>query len=88
MSIQTKPRPTAELVLTDHPTIKGKVGALNWYREVLGVEFKLNAIRAATASGDLPSFTISGATWYATRDLHSWVMSKRRSASDAQEVDA
>lgn len=77
--------------LTPHPTVRGKQGAIAWYRDVLGVDFRLNAVRAATASGELPSFMISGGTWYSTQDLWDWVMTKRRSASktrSSQEVSA
>lgn len=87
-SIIHPPAGQAVPALTPQPTVRGKQGAVSWYRDVLGVEFKLNAVRAATASGELPSFMISGGTWYSTQDLFDWVMSKRRSASDAQEVDA
>lgn len=80
--------PSAPPVLTSYPTIHGKAGAVAWYRDVLGLDVKYNAINKAASSGELPSFMVSGALWFATQDLMDFLMSKRRSASDAREVSA
>lgn len=77
--------PQSALTLPDllsHPTIRGKTGAQQWYRDVLGVDVKYNAINKAAGSGDLPSFMVSGALWFATQDLYDFLMSFRRSVSD------
>ncbi|MBW0273216.1 hypothetical protein ATM97_24340 [Nocardia sp. MH4] len=70
--------------LTPYPTIKGKQGAINWYRDALGVEFKYNELDRKTSSGELPSFMVSGSLWYATQDLMDYLMSKRRAAQPEQ----
>lgn len=69
--------------LTPYPTIRGKKGAFDWYRNILGVEVKYNEIHRKATSGELPSFMISGALWFATQDLYDHLMSKRRTAVSA-----
>lgn len=71
--------------LTPYPTIKGKQGAVAWYRDTLGVDvIKCNDIERNAASGDLPSFKVSGALWFSTQDLYDYLMSKRRVAQPEQ----
>lgn len=70
--------------LTPYPTIKGKQGAVTWYRDALGVDVKFNEIKINAASGELPSFIVSGALWFSTQDLYDYLMAKRRVAQPEQ----
>jgi hypothetical protein len=73
------PQPRPDLTLTDEPSIKGKQGAVDWYRDVLGVAVSMNHVVTNTNSKSLPSYFIGGAVWYSTRDLYSHIMKTRRS---------
>lgn len=68
------------LVLSDAPTIKGKVGAVAWYREVLGVPVSMNNVVVATNKRILPSYLIGGAVFYSSRDLYRHITKNRRTA--------
>lgn len=70
--------------LTPYPTIKGKQGAVDWYRDALGVDMKYNNIHRNASSGELPSFMVSGALWFSTQDLYDFLMAKRRVAQPEQ----
>lgn len=70
--------------LTPYPTVKGKQGAVNWYKDALGVDVKHNDIHRKASSGELPSFMVSGALWFSTQDLYDYLMSKRRAAQPEQ----
>lgn len=76
--------PDVNLQLSPHPSIKGKFAASAWYTETLGIPVTVNAIERYTVSGELASFMIGGARWYATQDLADWIMSRRQSASAAE----
>lgn len=75
-----KPDPRPDLKLTDEPSIKGKQGAVEWYRDVLGTPVSMNNVVTNTNNRQLPSYSIGGAVWYSTRDLYHHVMKTRRSA--------
>jgi hypothetical protein len=68
------------LALSDAPTIKGKAGAVAWYREVLGVPVSMNNVTVATNNRTLPSYLIGGAVFYSTRDLYRHITRNRRTA--------
>jgi hypothetical protein len=61
------------LTLSDAPTIKGKRGAVDWYREVLGIPVSMNNVVVATNNRTLPSYLIGGAVFYSSRDLYRHV---------------
>jgi hypothetical protein len=70
-----------KLDLSPDPSIKGKEGAVTWYREVMGLDnVGLGRITKATNDMSLPSFKISGAVWYSTVDLYNFIARMRRSA--------
>lgn len=68
------------LTLSDAPTIKGKQGAVEWYREVLGIPVSKNNVLVATNNRTLPSYLIGGAVYYSSRDLYRHVTRNRRTA--------
>ncbi|WP_428338796.1 hypothetical protein [Mycobacterium sp.] len=68
------------LVLSDAPTIKGKAGAVAWYREVLGIPVSMNNVTVATNNRALPSYLIGGAVFYSSKDLYRYITSERRTA--------
>ncbi|WP_375481991.1 hypothetical protein [uncultured Mycobacterium sp.] len=69
-----------ELALSDAPTIKGKAGAVAWYRDVLGIPVTMNNVVVATNNRTLPSYLIGGAVYYSTRDLYRYITKDRRTA--------
>jgi hypothetical protein len=72
---------TTNLDLSNDPTIKGKNGAVAWYREVMGLSsVGMGLVTRATNDHSLPSYKISGAIWYSTLDLYNFVQRMRRSA--------
>lgn len=72
---------TTKLELTNDPTIKGKDGAVAWYRDVMGLSsIGLGLVTKATNNKTLSSYRISGAIWYSTVDLYNFVQGMRRSA--------
>jgi hypothetical protein len=73
---------TTKLDLSSDPTIKGKAGAVAWYREVMGLtSVGMGLITKATNDRSLPSYKISGAIWYSTLDLWNFIQGMRRSAA-------
>lgn len=69
------------LDLSTDPTIKGKAGAVQWYRTVMGLSsIGMGLVTKATNDRSLPSYKISGAIWYSTHDLHNFIQAMRRSA--------
>jgi hypothetical protein len=74
----TASSPVTILELSERPTIKGKVAAHEWYRDVMGLPITRNEIETRTASKELPSFWIGGALWFSTQDLYNYVMAQRR----------
>jgi hypothetical protein len=73
-SAQTK------LDLSPDPTIKGKDGAVRWYREVMGLKnVGAGLVTKATNDHTLPSYPISQAVWYSTLDLYNFIQGMRRS---------
>jgi hypothetical protein len=74
-------RATTKLELTNDPTIKGKPGAVAWYRDVMGLSsIGLGLVTKATNERRLPSYKISGEVWYSTVDLYDFVQTMRRRA--------
>jgi hypothetical protein len=72
---------TTKLDLSNDPTIKGKAGAVAWYRDVMGLSsVGMGLVTKATNDRTLPSYKISGAIWYSTVDLYNFVQRMRRSA--------
>jgi len=72
---------STRLDLSNDPTIKGKTGAVTWYREVMGLSsIGLGLVTKATNEKALPSYKISGAIWYSTLDLYNFIQGMRRSA--------
>lgn len=66
--------------LSPDPTIKGKDGAVRWYREVMGLNnVGAGIVTKATNDKTLPSYLISQAIWYSTLDLYNFIQSMRRS---------
>lgn len=85
MARATAPTPvvaaTTNLDLSNDPTIKGKLGAVEWYRDVMGLSsVGMGLVTKATNDHSLPSYKISGAIWYSTVDLYNFVQRMRRSA--------
>jgi hypothetical protein len=75
---------TTKLDLSSDPTIKGKAGAVAWYRDVMGLSnVGLGLITKATNDRSLPSYKISGAVWYSTLDLYNYIQGMRRTVSSA-----
>lgn len=73
---------TTKLDLSTDPTIKGKSGAVDWYRDVMGLSnVGIGLVTKATNDRTLPSYMISGAIWYSTVDLYNYIQTMRRSAS-------
>lgn len=69
------------LDLSPDPTVKGKDGAVGWYREVMGLtNVEHGLITKSTNDHTLPSYRISGAIWYSTVDLYNFIQGMRRSA--------
>lgn len=68
------------IVLSDAPTIKGKQGAVEWYRTVLGIPVSMNNVVVATNNYTLPSYLIGGAVYYSTKDLYRHITRNRRTA--------
>lgn len=72
---------STRLDLSNDPTIKGKTGAVAWYRDVMGlINVGMGLVTKATNDRTLPSYKISGAIWYSTVDLYNFVQHMRRSA--------
>lgn len=72
---------STRLDLSTDPTVKGKTGAVAWYRDVMGLtNVGLGLVTKATNDKTLPSYFISGAVWYSTLDLYNFIQQKRRSA--------
>jgi hypothetical protein len=72
---------TTKLDLSNDPTIKGKAGAVAWYRDVMGLSsVGMGLVTKATNDRTLPSYKISGAIWYSTVDLYNFIQRMRRSA--------
>ncbi|BCO38060.1 hypothetical protein [Mycobacterium heckeshornense] len=72
---------TTKLDLSTDPTIKGKSGAVDWYRDVMGLtNVGLGLATKATNDRTLPSRMISGAIWYSTVDLYNFIQTMRRTA--------
>ena len=70
-----------KLDLSPDPTIKGKDGAVRWYREVMGLKnVGAGIVTKATNDETLPSYLISQAIWYSTLDLYNFIQRMRRSA--------
>ncbi len=70
-----------KLDLSNDPTIKGKAGAVAWYRDVMGLSnVGMGTVTKATNDHTLPSYMISGAIWYSTVDLYNFIQKMRRSA--------
>lgn len=70
-----------KLDLCTDPTIKGKAGAVEWYRDVMGLSsVGMGLVTKATNDHSLPNYKISGAIWYSTVDLYNFVQRMRRSA--------
>lgn len=73
---------STKLDLSNDPTIKGKAGAVEWYRDVMGLKnVGMGVVTKATNDRSLPSYKISGAIFYSTLDLYNYVQTMRRSAS-------
>lgn len=73
--------PITKLDLSTDPTVKGKAGAVAWYREIMGISsIGMGLVTKATNERTLPSYKISGAIWYSTADLYQFVQGMRRSA--------
>lgn len=69
------------LELLPDPTVKGKWGAVDWYRDVMGLNnVGIGLVVKATNNRTLPSYKISGAIWYSTLDLYNFIQGMRRSA--------
>lgn len=83
-NLQYQPQEPPHLNLSDDPTIKGKDGALRWYREEMGISgMRMNWIVSRTNDRRLPSHLIGTAVYYSTRDLwRAVVMQTRRSADE------
>lgn len=72
---------TTKLDLSNDPTIKGKAGAVAWYRDVMGLSsVGMGLVTRATNNRTLPSYKISGAIWYSTVDLYNFIQRMRRTA--------
>lgn len=72
---------TTKLDLTTDPAVKGKDGAVAWYRDVMGLSsVGMGVVTKATNDRSLPSYKISGAIWYSTVDLYNFIQRMRRSA--------
>jgi hypothetical protein len=70
-----------KLDLSTDPTIKGKDGAVRWYRNVMGLNnVGAGLVNKATNDKTLPSYKISNAVWYSTLDLYNFIQNMRRSA--------
>lgn len=70
-----------KLDLSPDPTIKGKDGAVRWYRDVMGLNnVGAGLVNKATNDKSLPSYEISNAVWYSTLDLYNFIQKMRRSA--------
>jgi hypothetical protein len=73
---------TTKLDLSNDPIIKGKAGAVAWYRDVMGISnIGMGLVTKATNDRTLPSYKISGAIWYSTVDLYNFIQRMRRTAS-------
>ncbi|SRX95093.1 hypothetical protein MSP7336_03357 [Mycobacterium shimoidei] len=71
-----------KLDLSPDPTVKGKDGAVEWYRDVMGLSSVGHGlITRATNDHTLPSYKISGAIWYSTVDLYNFIQGMRRAVS-------
>ena len=72
---------STRLDLSTDPTIKGKTGAVAWYRDVMGLtNIGMGVVTKATNDRSLPSYKISGAVYYSTADLWNFIQTMRRSA--------
>jgi hypothetical protein len=70
-----------KLDLSPDPTVKGKDGAVAWYRDVMGLRnVGMGLVTKATNDKTLPSYLISQAIWYSTLDLYNFIQRMRRSA--------
>lgn len=70
---------TTKLDLSSDPTIKGKAGAVAWYRDVMGLSsVGMGLVTKATNDRSLSSYKISGAIWYSTLDLYNFIQGMRR----------
>ena len=66
-----EPAEPSGVTLSDAPTIKGRHGAVEWYRTVLGIPVSMNNVVLATTNNyTLLSFLIGRAVYYSTRDLY------------------
>lgn len=74
------PADPPDLALSEAPTIKGKQGAVDWYRTALGIPVSMNNVVVSTNNHTLPSYLIGGAVYYSTRDLYRHVTRNRRTA--------
>jgi hypothetical protein len=78
---ETPASATTKLDLSNDPTIKGKAGAVAWYRGVMGLSsVGMGLVTKATNDRTLPSYKISGAIWYSTADLWNFIQGMRRTA--------
>ena len=68
--------PPPGVVLSNIPTIRGRVAAHRWLNDVLGVPVSLNYVRAATAKDQIPATRMSGALFFSTRSLFDWIMAR------------
>lgn len=68
------------LELSDVPSIRGKDGAMAWFRDELGVPVGIRLVKESTENHTLPSYIIGGAVYYSSRDLWRWLATRRRSA--------
>jgi hypothetical protein len=71
------------LILSPAPSVMGRVGAVRWYCDELGIPITPNYVKTKTEDGTLPSFLIGGAIWYSTEDLYGLVMRTRRAGLTA-----
>lgn len=87
-SAATPAAATTKLNLSNDPTVKGKAGAVAWYREVMGLSsIGTGLVTKATNDRSLPSYKISGAIWYSTLDLYNFIQGMRRTASSQPESE-
>lgn len=74
-----EPALPTSLDLSPDPSIKGKAGAVEWYRDVMGLDnVGLGLVIKATNDRSLPSYKISNAVWYSTVDLYNFIAGMRR----------
>lgn len=76
MARLTPPVPPPGVMLTDVPTVRGRVAAHRWLNDVLGVPVTLSYVRQATARGQLKGTKMGGALFFSTRGLFEWIMAR------------